>query len=256
MKLLRNLFVTTFLIYFNSVIAQGSSIQVEKKIYTTASVGNNESPVIDGILDDGVWNSVEWGSDFIENQPNENTQPSEQTKFKIVYDAKYLYIGVRAYDKSPDSIVKRLGRRDTFDGDWVEINIDSYHDLRTAFSFTASVSGVKSDEFVSNNGNNWDSSWNPIWTMKAQIDDEGWTCEMKIPLSQLRFSNDDNQVWGIQFTRRFIRKEERSVWQRKPQETPGWVSEFGELHGLKELKSQKQLEIQPFTVNQLETYPK
>ncbi len=256
MKLFRNLFVTAFLIYFNSVIAQGSSIYVEKKIYTTASVGNNESPVIDGILDDCVWNSVEWGSDFIENQPDENTQPSEQTKFKIVYDAKYLYIGIRAYDRSPDSIVKRLGRRDTFEGDWVEINIDSYHDLRTAFSFTASVSGVKSDEFISNNGNNWDSSWNPIWTMKSQIDAEGWTCEMKIPLSQLRFSNDDNQVWGIQFTRLFFRKEERSVWQRKPQETPGWVSEFGELHGLKGLKPQKQLEIQPFTVNQLETYPK
>jgi len=256
MKLLRNLFVIAFLISFNSVIAQESSIQVEKKIYTTTSVGNNESPVIDGKLDDAVWDSVEWGNDFIENQPDENTPPSEQTKFKIVYDAKYLYIGVRAYDKSPDSIVKRLGRRDSFDGDWVEINIDSYHDLRTAFSFTASVTGVKGDEFVSNNGNNWDSSWNPIWTMKSQIDEEGWTCEMKIPLSQLRFNNDDNQVWGIQFTRRFFRKEERSVWQRKPQETPGWVSEFGELHGLKGLKPQKQLEIQPFTVNQLESYPK
>ena len=255
MRLFHSLYVITFFISFNSVIAQESSIQVEKKIYTTTSVGNNESPVIDGKLDDAVWESVEWGNDFIENQPDENTPPSEQTKFKIVYDAKYLYVGVRAYDKSPDSIVKRLGRRDTFDGDWVEINIDSYHDLRTAFSFTASVSGVKSDEFVSNNGNNWDSSWNPIWTMKSQIDAEGWTCEMKIPLSQLRFSNDDDQVWGIQFTRRFFRKEERSVWQRKPQETPGWVSEFGELHGLIGLKPQKQLEIQPFTVTQLETYP-
>ncbi len=255
MRLLRSLYVITFLMSFNSVIAQESSIQVEKKIYTTTSVGNNQAPVIDGKLDDAIWNSVDWGNDFIENQPDENTPPSEQTEFKIVYDAKFLYVGVRAYDKSPDSIVKRLGRRDTFDGDWVEINIDSYHDLRTAFSFTASVSGVKSDEFISNNGDNWDSSWNPIWTMKSQIDAEGWTCEMKIPLSQLRFSNDDNQVWGIQFTRRFFRNEERSVWQRKPQETPGWVSEFGELHGLKGLKPQKQLEIQPFTVTQLETYP-
>ena len=255
MKLSSQLFVIALLLMCNFTIAQSTSTQIEKRKYITKSIGNNQAPVIDGKLDDSVWETVEWGNDFIEFEPDENTEPSHQTKFKILYDAKYLYVGVRAYDKAPDSIVERLGRRDTFDGDWVEINIDSYHDLRTAFSFTSSVASVRGDEFITDNGRNWDGSWNPIWTTKAQIDDKGWTTELKIPLSQLRFNNDDDQVWGLQVQRRFFRKQERSLWQRKPNSASGWVSEFGELHGLKGLTPQKQLEIQPFTVTQLETYP-
>ena len=254
MKLITIFLTIAFFLSFNLVIAQKSS-SVKKRIYTAKSTGNIDVPIIDGKLDDAAWEIVEWGNDFIEWRPDENTPPSEQTRFKIIYDAKYLYVGVRAFDKSPDSIVQRLGRRDQFDGDWVEVNIDSYHDLRTGFSFTASAAGVKGDEFISNNGNNWDGSWNPIWQTKSSIDEEGWTCEMKIPLSQLRFNNDDEQVWGLQIQRRFFRKEERSLWQRKPQKASGWISEMGELHGLKNLKPQKQLEIQPFTVTQLETYP-
>ncbi len=239
---------------FSSANAQ-EPVSVPKKIYTTKSIENIDAPIIDGKLDDAAWEIVEWGVDFIERRPDENTPPSEQTKFKIVYDAKHLYIGIRAYDKSPDSIVKRMGRRDSYDGDWVEVSLDSYHDLRTTFSFITSAVGVKSDYFGSENGNNEDSSWNPIWTTKASIDTEGWICEMKIPLSQLRFNDNDDQVWGLQVQRRFFRKQERSLWQRKPNEVPGWVSEYGELHGLKGLKPQKQIEIQPFTVTQLETYP-
>jgi hypothetical protein len=232
------------------------SEKVPKRIYTTKYLGQETAPVIDGLLDDSSWNIVEWTGDYIENQPDENTPPSEQTQFKIIYDKKNLYIGVRAFDSQPDSIVRRLSRRDGFAGDWVEFNIDSYHDLRTAFSFTITAAGVKGDEFITNNGNNWDGSWNPIWYAKTNIDDKGWTAEIRIPLSQLRFDKDKNQIWGLQSTRRFFRKEERSLWQRKPQDAPGWVSEFGELHGLIDLEPQRQLEIQPFTVLQYDKFPK
>nr|WP_299339431.1 DUF5916 domain-containing protein [Allomuricauda sp.] len=227
---------------------------VAKKIYVTQAIGEIKPPDIDGMLNDQAWDIVEWTGDYVEFQPDENTPPSYQTKFKIVYDSKFLYIGVRCYDEEPDKIVKRLSRRDGFDGDWVEFNIDSYHDQRTAFSFTVTAAGVKGDEFVSNNGNNWDGSWNPIWYTRTNVDEEGWTAELKIPLSQLKFSGADDQVWGLQSTRRFFRAEERSLWQRKPIDQPGWVSEFGELHGLKNIEPQKQLEIQPYTVTSGETY--
>ena len=255
MKVLLNFLIGILFLSISTTNAQEAKSQIQKRIYTTKAVEDNQVPVIDGKLDDAVWDIVEWGNDFIERIPDENTPPSEQTKFKIVYDAKYLYVGVRAYDKSPDSIVKRLGRRDTFEGDWVSISLDSYHDLRTTFGFIVSATGVKSDYFGSENGNNEDNSWNPIWTTRAIIDEKGWACEMKIPLSQLRFNNDDNQVWGLQFQRRFFREEERSVWQRRPNTVSGWTSEFGELHGLINLTPQKQLEIQPFTVIKQETYP-
>ncbi|GLU42765.1 DUF5916 domain-containing protein [Allomuricauda sp. NBRC 101325] len=234
--------------------AQDSTEVIEKKIYVTQALGDMDAPAIDGLLNDPAWNLVEWGNDYIEWQPDENTPPTEQTKFKILYDSKNLYIGVRCYDAEPDKIVKRLSRRDGFEGDWVEFNIDSYNDKRTAFSFSITAAGVKGDEFVSNNGNNWDASWNPIWYVKTNIDDEGWTAELRIPLSQLKFGSEEEQVWGLQSTRRYFRAEERSLWQRKPVDQPGWVSEFGELHGLKNIQPQKQLEIQPYTVAKTETY--
>ncbi|KAB8151969.1 hydrolase [Kordia sp. TARA_039_SRF] len=234
--------------------SQETSKSIPKRIYTT-NLLQGEAPKIDGIIDDESWNSVEWASDFIENRPDENTPPTEQTKFKIMYDAKFLYVAIRALDKNPEKIVKRLSRRDGFDGDWVEINIDSYHDLRSGFSFTVTAAGVKGDEFISNNGNNWDGSWNPIWYTKTSVDNEGWSAEMKIPFSQLRFGKSDEQIWGLQVQRRFFRKEERSTWQRIPLDAPGWVSEFGELHGLKNIIPQKQLEIQPFLLTQYDTYP-
>ena len=234
--------------------AQDSTEVIPKKIYVTTELGQETPPTVDGMLNDLAWNLVEWGGEYIEWQPDENTAPTNQTQFKIVYDHKNLYIGVRCYDTEPDKIVKRLSRRDGFEGDWVEFNIDSYHDKRTAFSFTITAAGVKGDEFISNNGNNWDPSWNPIWYAKTHVDDEGWTAEIRIPLSQLKFGAADNQVWGLQSTRRIFRAEERSVWQRKPVDTPGWVSEFGELHGLKNIQPQKQLEIQPYTVTSGEVY--
>jgi len=258
MKNLLSFLLATFLFHpFINAQEEGKKQEkVPKRIYTTKALGQEKAPVIDGILEDAGWNIVEWTGDYIENQPDENTPPSEQTQFKIVYDKKNLYIGVRNFDSHPDSIVRRLSRRDGFAGDWVEFNIDSYHDLRTAFSFTITAAGVKGDEFITNNGSNWDGSWNPIWYAKTNIDDKGWTAEIRIPLSQLRFGKDKNQVWGLQSTRRFFRKEERSLWQRKPQDAPGWVSEFGELHGLIDLEPQRQLEIQPFTVIQYDKFPK
>ncbi|MEO9477485.1 MAG: DUF5916 domain-containing protein [Cyclobacteriaceae bacterium] len=225
-----------------------------KKTYNTS--WREGEILIDGKMDDTAWENVEWGGDFVGHEPEYNVKPSQETQFKILYDAKYLYVGIRAYDSDPEKIVKRMSRRDGFDGDWVEINIDSYYDQRSAFSFTASVSGVKGDEYISNNGDNWDATWDPIWYMKTSVDDLGWIAEFKIPLSQLRFANKENHVWGIQFTRRLFRKEERSTWQPVNPTAPGWVHLFGELHGISGIKPQKQLEVQPYVVGAVQSYQK
>lgn len=227
----------------------------EKKSYQTRFI-SGDPPTIDGRLDDPAWDLVEWGGDFIQFQPYEGQAPTQETAFKILHDEKNLYIAYRCYDTEPDKIVSRMSRRDGFEGDWVEINIDSYNDKRSAFSFTLSVSGVKGDEFVSDNGNNWDPSWNPIWYAKTSIDSLGWIGEVRIPLSQIRYANVAEPLWGIQFTRRDFRQESRSVWQFVPRNSPNWVSSFGELHGLESVKPQKQVEIQPYIVAQATTAPK
>ncbi|WP_035715773.1 DUF5916 domain-containing protein [Christiangramia echinicola] len=262
MKFIKSIVLLCFIsISINQLHSQSSAkakpeldVSFAKRTYNTISVKDQKPIKIDGNIEDAAWNTVEWTSDFIEWEPDNSTPPSQQTKMKIVYDDKNLYVAFRCYEPDPENIVQRMGRRDDFPGDWIELNIDSYNDDRTAFSFTTSVSGVKGDEFVSNNGNNWDSSWNPIWYVKTNIDEEGWTAELRIPLSQLRFSSGKDQVWGIQSTRRYFSKEERSTWQPIPANPAGWVSSFGELHGLKDLKPQKQLEIQPYSVSKYKTY--
>jgi hypothetical protein len=230
------------------------SAQDSLKTYQTKRI-TSQSPIIDGVASDEAWNLVEWGGDFIQRMPDYGVSPSEPTQFKILYDAKNLYVLVRAFDSEPEKIVKRMSRRDGFDGDFVEINIDSYNDKRTAFSFTASVSGVKGDEYISNNGNNWDETWDPIWYLATSIDDKGWIAEFRIPLSQLRFADQPEHEWGIQFTRRFFRNEERSTWQPIAQDAPGWVHLFGKLQGIEGIRPQKQLEIQPYIVASNSRYP-
>ena len=186
---MRTNLMTICAVFFAQVFlfGQDSTTVIPKKIYVTKALGSQKAPVIDGLLDDASWELVGWAGDYIEFQPDENTPPSVETKFKIIYDAKNLYVAFKCYDPEPDKIERRLSRRDGFSGDWVEINIDSYFDKRTSFSFTVTAAGVKGDEFVSNNGNNWDDSWNPIWYTKTNIDEEGWTAELRIPLSQLKF---------------------------------------------------------------------
>jgi hypothetical protein len=255
--MIKTLLPAAFLFSYSSIWAQTTDSTHLKldptKHYTTAWV-KGTPPLIDGKLDDPAWEQVEWGGgDFRQLQPDKGKPASVVTKFKILYDEKNLYIGVRAFDPEPKKIVRRMSRRDTFEGDFVEVNIDSYYDKRTAFSFTSSVSGVKGDEYVSNNGDDWDAGWDPIWYLKTSIDDEGWIAEFRIPLSQLRFANLPELKWGIQIMRNFFRKQERSIWQYIPPDQGGWVHLFAEVDGIKGIKPQKQLEIQPYLLTQTET---
>ena len=238
---------------FDAKSDPGDSSIERKKYFTKHLVGDI---TLDGKPDETAWNDVEMAGDFIQWLPDEGKPPSQQTNFKILYDEKFLYIAYFCHDSAPDSIDKRMGRRDEFPGDWVEINLDSYHDQRTAFSFTLSVSGVRSEEFVSNDGNNWDASWNPIWFAKTHVGDKGWTAEVKIPLSQLRYGNEPEKIWGMQVTRRIFRKEERSFWQYIPQKSGVWVSGFGELHGLNNIPMHRQVEIAPYVILQADKYKK
>jgi len=229
------------------------AILQQQKSYRTQAI-TGEAPQIDGRLNDPAWLSVDWGTDFVQLVPEEGKAPSQETAFKILYDEKFLYLGFRCFDDEPDKIVRRLSRRDGFEGDWVEVNIDSYNDKRSAFSFTISAAGVKGDEFISNNGTNWDESWNPIWFTATGIDSLGWTAEIKIPLSQIRYGEKEEHEWGLQFTRRDFRTGVRNVWQYIPRTSSNWVSEFGRLEGLKGIKPQKQIEIQPYVVAEIESF--
>lgn len=202
---------------------------------------------IDGVPDEAAWQTATWHGGFRMHNPDRGAPPTRETEVKLLYDDEALYFAFRAWD-DPALIENRLGRHDQFPGDWVEVNIDSRHDLRTGYSFTLSVSGVKGDEAISEDGDNWDGNWNPVWDAGTRIDSLGWTAEMRIPFSQLRFPEKEEQVWGLQVTRRIHRAEERSTWQPMPLNAPGWVSFFGEIHGLKDIPPAGLLELAPYAV--------
>ena len=156
--------------------------------------------------------------------------------------------------QSPDSIVNRLTRRDEADGDLAGIILDSFHDLRTAFLFGVSSSGVKYDQMFTNDGQNDDSSWDPNWWVKTSINKEGWVAEMKIPFSQVRFDKNSGDVWGLEVARVLYRKNETSFWQHIPREAPGLVHLFGVLKGLDQIKPRKIFDITPYGVAKTETF--
>ncbi len=242
-------FLVINLLFFQFAYAESP----EKKIYVTDNI-NPHPPVIDGKLDDPVWENVGWGDDFIQRSPYEGKEPSQQTSFKILYDERNVYVAVMAYDNEPRKIERRMTRRDDLEGDWIEVHFDSYFDQRTAFGFIVSAAGVKGDFVISDNGDNWDDTWNPIWYVKTDTNELGWTAEMRIPLSQLRFGKKANQVWGLQVERNLFRKQETSHWQLIPQKASGWVHHFGELHGIKKIKGQRQVELTPYTVGKMQRF--
>ena len=216
-------------------------------------------PAIDGRLNDPAWQDGEWFSDFIQFDPVEGQPPSEPTAFKIAYDDSHLYLAIRCYDSQPGSIERRLSRRDSLSGDYVLVFIDSLYDQRTSYCFAVNAAGVKADQLLFNDGfdeNTVDLSWDPIWEVKAAVDDKGWSAEMKIPFSQLRFGRKQEYVWGLQVMRQYFRKNEVSLWQRILKTAPGWTSQFGELRGVTAIKPPRQIEMLPYTVGSLRSYPR
>ncbi|MFL5483540.1 MAG: DUF5916 domain-containing protein [Gemmatimonadaceae bacterium] len=203
---------------------------------------------IDGKDDDAAWRSAPPITQFQEWRPNEGKAARFKTEAKIVYDAANLYVFVRAFDPHPDSIKKILERRDTFtSSDMIWIFVDSYHDKRTGYEFGVNAAGVKMDQAVYDDGNE-DGAWDAVWDVATRIDSLGWTAEFKIPLSQMRYSRDREHTFGIMVDRDVYRYNERYIWPLLRQSKPGFVSQFGSLHGMDDLENPRRLEAMPYVV--------
>lgn len=240
--LMRRLFLLLLiLIQFWGLKAQ------ETRSYVCTRI-QGEGPAIDGSLNDTVWQDAPVSGGFTQYEPQEGDSASQPTSFRILYDDDNLYVAITAYDDEAEKINRRLSRRDGFEGDLVVIQIDSYHDFRTSFVFAVSASGVKSDGIMSDDGNAYDDNWDPIWYVNTQSESWGWTAEMQIPLSQLRFGNEDEKTWGIQVVRSIFREGELDIWQFIPRDAGGWISNYGELKGLKGIHPRRRFDLFPYIV--------
>ena len=223
-------------------------------VYTTSRLVTAR-PDIDGKLDDECWKHGTWAGDYHQFIPNEGAKPTYPTEFNIQYDDKYIYVAFRAFDGEPEKIQRLAGTRDEFVGDMMGVNFDSYHDHRTGFEFTITAWGQKID-LILFNPENWDFNWNAVWRGKTGLEDSAWVAEMEVPLSQLRYSNEEEQVWGMHTWRWINRYMEESNWEHQSKTGPGVLFNFGELRGIKGLKKSQRLEIMPYALGELKTMEK
>ncbi len=225
---------------------------LQKKDYRAEKI--ETPPVIDGNLDDKIWSQGEWMGGFTQYEPYENAPPSQQTEFKLFYDDNYIYVAIKAYDTSPDSIVNRMTRRDNISGDNLAVIFDSYNDKRSGFVFKVSSAGVKTDYILYDNGFNEDKTWDPVWFVRCSKFTEGWCAEIKIPLNQLRFNKENNNQWGFEVVRMVFRNSEMSLWQPIPRNSSGFIHQMGTLSGMEDMKNRKQADIIPFFVASVNKY--
>lgn len=223
------------------------------RAYHAKRISSSERPVIDGKLNDDCWKVGEWAGNYTQWIPNEGAKPSQPTQLKILYDDKNIYVAIRAFDSIPGKISRKAGRRDEFIGDMVGVCFDSYHDRRTGFEFDVSAAGQKMDMLITN-PTNADNSWNAVWYVKTSREDSAWTAEFRIPLSQLRYSKDSVQVWGLHSWRWIERQQQESDWEPQSSTGPGMLYLFGELDGIRGLPKSRRFEIMPYTLEKFNTF--
>jgi hypothetical protein len=214
---------------------------------------DGERPVIDGLLDDTCWRLGTWAGDFTQWIPREGAKPSQPTEMKILYDEENIYVAIRAIETEPGLMTLKGARRDQFAGDMVGVCFDSYHDHRTGFEFDVTSSGQKVD-LILTNPSTTDVNWNAVWEVKTALQDSAWTAEFEIPLSQLRFSSDEEQVWGLHCWRWIDRLQEESDWEPQSSTGPGILYLFGELHGLRGLPASRRIEALPYALGKVKSF--
>lgn len=206
-----------------------------------------EPPIVDGRLSDEVWAQAPAADHFTQRDPNEGQAATERTEIRVLYDDDALYVGARLYDTEPARISRRVTARDEHpDADYVTILLDPRHDHRTGVTFTVTAAGSQHDSVLSNDTFQ-DASWNAVWTSAVSHDGQGWSAELRIPFSQLRFSAGERQTWGINVSR-YIRRKNETVWlEFWPKNDDGLASRMMHLSNLDGVRQRRRLELAPYT---------
>lgn len=212
---------------------------------------------IDGVLDEPVWKETTPAADFIEWRPNPGAKedPTAKTEVYIVYDNTSIYIAGYCHERTKDSINKELVGRDVIgSNDYVGVIFDTYYDKINGFGFYVTPLGEQFDaRYSSTNGE--DGSWNAVWSSESRIHPDGWTFEMRIPYSALRFSNLDKQTWGLNITRNRKQIGRQYMWNPVDPKINGFMNQSGEWTGIEKIESPVRLSLSPYLSTYLNHYP-
>jgi len=239
---MRLLFVFVLVICYNNLYSNDTT---KTALTTRTSV----KPKIDGFKDN-CYNIVSSINDFIQYVPINNVEPTQKTEVSIIYDDNAIYIFAQMYDTSPDSILTQLGNRDDEDlnSDFFGIEFDTYNNQLDAYSFFVTASGVQSDfrEF--------DNTYNAVWESKTKITANGWTAEIKIPFSAIRFPKTEIQTWGLEIQRNIRRKRETDMWALQKKGSQNNLFYWGKLKGLENIKAPLRLSVTPYVSFGIQSY--
>jgi hypothetical protein len=209
---------------------------------------------IDGAMDEPAWERAAPIRDFVQKIPIEGATPSVPTEVRILYDDAALYVGARLMREDPQAIRRSVTRRDgESDAEVFTVSLDPYYDRRTAYSFSISSGGVRGDVYHAQDSEDSgrEPQYDPVWSAVARVDSAGWTAELRIPFSQLRFNAAERQVWGLQLTRYVADKAERLQWVLIPVSAAGYASRFGRLEGIAGIAPTRRIELLPYVATDL-----
>lgn len=217
----------------------------------TATIRRSPGPIeVDGTLDEPAWEGAEVISEFVQQRPRDGYPPTERTEVRLLYDDEHLYVGAELFDSDPSGIIIPTLQRDpnTRDGDAFGIVLDTFQDRSSAFAFFVNPGGAVRDGQVSDDGRNTNFAWDGAFELETTVHDRGWTLEMAIPWSTLRFDpGRGNQDWGLNLMRRVRRKNEDSTWAPMDRQRPLYTaSRAGTLIGLEGIQPGRNLSLKPY----------
>ena len=253
LSLLMGLLVGTSVVFGQEVSGPvaGSPVDPEAVPRPAAQATRAAGPmVLDGVLDEADWHRADSVTGFIQTQPDPGHPASEPTVVRILYDDQYLYIGAICYDSKPDELTVMSLEQDfsTRDNDLFGMTLDTFFDRRNSFLFAVNPRGALADFQAFNDGRNVNRSWEGIVKVKTRIHEKGWTVEMALPFTTLRFDpSKADQTWGINFIRRVRRLNQDVYWA--PLARPNRLykmSQAGTLHGLRGLRTGRNLAVKPY----------
>ena len=219
------------------------------------AVRTSTPPKMDGALDDAAWQSAPVATSFIELELNPGRPEKHPTEVRVLYDDAALYIGAVMHDAAADSILSQLSARDDFGNtDWFGVFIDTYHDQLNGYEFQVSSGGVQADARLSPT-NGEDNNWNAVWESRTARRGSDWVAELRIPFSAIRFSAAAEQVWGINFGRQRRSSRQKFFWNEIRPQVNGFVNQWGELTGLRDLKPPLRLSLTPYVSAYVNHYP-
>jgi hypothetical protein len=207
--------------------------------------------VLDGRVDDDAWQRATPVTDFKQFEPDHDQASSERIEVRFLYDANALYIGAHLYDRQGAAgVTKTVVRRDAFfNSDYFEVVIDGFHDHLGRAFFQVNPAGSRTD-VLGLGSSCCDDGWDPVWDARTVVDSSGWQVEMRIPFSQLRFSRDSLQTWGLQIRRYLKRRDETDQWSMWGRAENGGPARFGHLEGVRITQAPRNLEVLPYVASQ------